>query len=125
VPTAREFEQLASDLDVEADRLADVVLHVERRDLAAAVDSVFLRTQLDVYVGAVVDGCRRAGERCVELATECRRRATLCRGYTDSWAVYEREAADWVEHSRAATPVGSAGPRPVPPVRPAPWVERG
>jgi hypothetical protein len=125
VPTAAEFDVLASDLDDEASRLAAMVLEVERRELAAPVESIFLRAQLELLVEIIVETCRLAGSRCADLAAECRRRALLCRAYTDAWAVYERRAADWADRSRAAAPGEPVGPRPVPPSRPAIWAERG
>lgn len=125
MPTADEFDAYARTFDATAERLIDAVRSVERRGVTGPVEAPTITIPLDARVTDMTGRCRSAAARCADLASECRHRAEVCRRYTAAHAAYEHAAAAWAWREREARPGDWVGERPQPPVRPAPWAERG
>jgi hypothetical protein len=138
VPTAAEFDEAAARLEASADEARTVTEPVRSQfdvgvlfggTLTSSINALVETDEASTAAGAVV---------LEDHAAECRRRAEVCRQYTEDLAAYDRsyrryqnELSRWREDDAAFQADPTAGhpgrrPRaPIRPLQPAAWAEAG
>ena len=125
MPTASDYHQFATGFDAEAERLFATADSLRRDPPSAGLGGWVTTTTVTARTTAIVRLGDEAARHCSALADECRRRAVVCRSYTEAYQRYLRDLAAHGLLVRNAEPGEWVGWRPSPPARPAPWVERG
>jgi len=121
MPTAAEFRDTASKFDV-----------LGQASSSARVTMLAIGHDTGVRGGAYEQGIERGLDttllnlgsvtaRCADGAAEARRRATVCDRYSAEMVEYRRRLDAWFASGTDTV----AAPQPVPPTRPAWWVDEG
>lgn len=125
MPTAAQFDQYAAQFEAQHDQIAATATGLTTVEPAEVMGGWISRTGLAAQSARIVAVCSSAKQQCLDQAGECRRRAHICRAYTQAFNDYLHRQAAYDRLARLAEPGVWIGRRPTPPVRPAVWVERG
>ena len=124
MPTAAQFEQLATRLDRAGEQLATTAGSVTRSTDPTIVQGTPIATLVQRLASAAVGDVRTAGIRCDGLASLCRERARVCRRYDEEYREYLRRRGAFEAAVSSSTGGALNAIPPTAPVPPAPWVER-
>jgi hypothetical protein len=125
MPTAAQFDRYTAEFEAQHDQISATANGLSAVEAGEVVGGSLDRALLMARSARVIAACTAAKQQCLDQAGECRRRAHICRAYTQAFDDYLYRLVAYDRLVRLAEPGDWVGWRPIPPVKPAAWVERG